>query len=270
MEPLYIIKEEEATLHISKGNSKVGKGIYTWSTLPGNRKNLLVLNKTVVLTSIPGTCSKHCEGCFNGGCYAVNSAKLHHNVVIKAWGDNTLLLRSGRAFGMIDEFISKKNRRYLKTGDRENHAVVKTFRINVSGEIESAAELERWNELAKKHPEVNFGLYTKNYEALEEFMEKHGDTADNFCINVSEWHGVAKEFLARHPGRFNVFEYDDSNRKSCGMSPEDIERLSKTVHCPAVTRAGKHAKGPNGEEITCDHCGKCYRKTGLRTAVWAH
>ena len=92
--PKYIINHKNAKLHVSKGNSKIGKGVYNFSTLPGNEKNLLKLKTGTLLTDIPGTCSKHCSTCFSDGCYAVKSACLHSNVVIKAWAENTLLLRS--------------------------------------------------------------------------------------------------------------------------------------------------------------------------------
>jgi hypothetical protein len=265
MKPLYVIKQEEAKLHISKGNSKIGKGIWSFATLPGNAEHLIYIGKKVLLTDIPGTCSKHCDGCAkDGACYAWRDAKLHHNVTVRAWGENTLLLRNepDRLFAEIDEFITGKNSKYFKTGDERYHAV-KTWRWNVSGEVENVDQLKRMNDLARKHPEVAFGIYTKNYEALEELI-KAEEIAKNFVINVSEWHGVAAEFLARHPGEFNVFEYDDSNR-------DTTRQPVKAVHCPAVDKSGHHVKMPDGlNPITCDHCGRCYRKTGERTAVWAH
>lgn len=277
-EPKYLIDEENAKLHISKGNNKLGKGIYNFSSLPGDADHLLEIKdpddesgeKKILLTSIPGTCSGHCSACFNHGCYAVNSARLHHNAVIPAWGENTLLLRSGIAFELLDKFISDKNKKYKGTHNIKD-AKVRIFRINVSGEIENEHEFEEWNDLATKHPEVTFGLYTKNFEALDQFMQKHEDTVPNFVINISQWHGVADQFLAKYPGKFNVFEYDNSNRKNHGFSDEDIERLSHVVHCPAVDRQGHHVKRPGTDEnITCDHCGRCYRKTGETTAVWDH
>ena len=270
MKPVYVFTLAEATLHISKGNSKIGKGIYSFSTLPGNKDHLLVLKNSALLTTVHGTCSKFCDACFNGGCYAVNSAKLHNNVVIKAWGENTLLLRAGRALKMVDEFITLKNARYAKTHNPDK-AVVKMWRWNVSGEIENLSQLEEMNQIAINHPEVKFGIYTKNFDVLEEFMLKHEDTAPNFCINVSQWHGVADAFLAKHPNKFNIFEYDDSNLKTCTMSEKEKARLAKTPHCKAVTKEGKHAKKPDGKPITCDGCTHCYTKhPGYVQAVYSH
>ena len=258
MEPKYQINQPK--LHIAQGNSKIGKGIYAFSTLPGNENHLLYA-KGELLTNIPGTCSKHCEACFNSGCYACNSAKQYHNTVIPSWAENTLLLRSGKLKEELIKYIDAK----AKTKNP-----IKIFRVNVSGEIESIKDLEMWNELAAQYPTIKFGVYTKNFEALDEFMQKHGKTADNFCVNISQWHGVADEILKKYPNQFNVFEYDDSNVKGNTLSDDDKTRLSNCQHCPAVTKQGHHAKDKNGKDITCDRCLRCYNKTGKLTAVYAH
>lgn len=266
---LYNIKLEDAKLHVTKGNSKIGKTIYSFSTLPGNSDHLLYAHG-ILLTDIPGTCTHLCEGCF-GACYAVNSAKLHHNAVVRAWGENTLLLREKPAvlFDQINALINEKNKKYYETKDPKDRKVT-TWRWNVSGEIQNVDELALMNALAAKHPEVMFGIYTKNFEALGQLLDLIGDTQPNFVVNVSQWHHVADEFIAKYEGKCNVFEYDDSNLKHNDLSPEDVKRLSKIQHCPAVTRAGHHAKTPAGEDITCDHCRRCYTKTGKTTAVYSH
>lgn len=253
---IYIASLATAVLHLSTGNSKIGH-MFNFSTLPGNAEHMLILKSGKVLTDIPGTCSGHCETCFND-CYAVNSAKQHHNAVIPAWADNTLLLRSGKVWGLLEDALTK------------NAGKVKFFRINVSGEITGVDDLVHWNTLALNHPEIRFGLYTKNFEALDEFFQKYEESAPNFCINVSQWNHVADEFLKKYPGKCNVFEYDPTNLKHCDWSEEERERLATLHHCPAVTEKGKHAKKPNGDPILCDGCTRCYRKTGDTTAVYAH
>ena len=259
---IYTIDETNAQLHISKGNSKLGKGIYSFATLPGNAEHMPTIAGKGQLVNIPGTCSRFCENCAkDGACYAWRDCKLHHNVTAKAWGENTVLLRQHKVWHLIDEFITKKN---------SKKQTVFTFRINTSGEIEDEWELENWNNLAKKHPEVTFAIYTKNYDALKAFTLRNGGSADNFVINVSEWHGVAKEFLEKYPDKYNIFEYDDSKSKTCDLPEEEKMRLAATQHCPAVTPDGHHAKDAHGNDITCDMCRRCYRKTGKRTAVYAH
>lgn len=261
------IRKTGDTVCITKGNTKLGAGIYTYSTLPGDAAHLLRSAPGEVLCSVPGTCTGHCEACFKHGCYAVNAARRYAPTVIPAWGRNTLLKREGRVMPQIDKFIAHKNAT-TKEG-------VKMFRINVSGEIEDCAELEQWDALARKYPKTQFGLYTKNYEALAKFLEKHGETAPNFVINVSQWHGEADKALADlktwiSARKVNVFEYDDTNRKDCTLSAADRTRLAAAPHCPAVLKSGHRATTLTGAPITCTMCGRCYRKTGINTAVYAH
>lgn len=101
-------------------------------------------------------------------------------------------------------------------------------------------------------------------------MQEHGDISPNLCINISQWHHVADEILSKYPGKFNIFEYDDSNIKNNTLSPEDIARLASLTKCPAVDAKGHHTKTVSGDPITCDHCLRCYRKTGKTTAVYSH
>lgn len=266
---LKTVPTEKLKLSIVRGNSKLGKGIYAYSTLPGDAKHLLRTATGDLLCDVPGTCTGNCEACFSRGCYAVNAARRYSNTVIPAWAQNTELLRRDPkgTFDRINAFIKKRN--------------VKVFRINVSGELRNKEDLVRWNDLATKNPGVRFCLYTKNYQAVIEYMdalERRGcppATADNLVINISQWHGVADAALPKlkkwqEEKRLNVFEYDDSNRKGSKLGAGDISRLAALKHCPAVTKTGKHAKTPEGKPITCDMCGRCYRKTGETTAVYAH
>lgn len=270
--PKYEIDEALAKLRISQGNSKIGKQIFSFSTLPGNESHLLYA-KGELLTDIPGTCGKHCDACFNSGCYACNSAKVHHNACIPAWADNTLLLRNGALWGELEAKLQELNKKYIAS-EGKAPAKCQYFRINVSGECSSVNDFEQWNLLAEHHLETVFGVYTKNYEDLGTFLERHpGGYSKNFIINVSQWHGCADEFLKRFPeAQLNVFEYDDSNLKKNTLSEEDKERLSKLPHCPAVTKDGKHAKNPDGSDKTCSQCKLCYkdRDKARIIAVYAH
>lgn len=254
--PLYVISEETATLHLSKGNSKIGK-MFNFSTLPGNEEHMLILKNGQILTDIPGTCSKNCKACFDD-CYAVNSCRQYHNTVIPAWADNTLLLQSGKVWTLLEDALVK------------NAGKVKYFRINVSGELRNVDDIIHWNTLAHNHPEVTFAVYTKNLDDLDLFFQQYEDSEPNFIINTSNWNHIADWFIKKYPGKCNVFEYDPSNLKSCDWSEEDLIRLALLPHCPAVTKDGKHAKKSNGDPILCENCRRCYRKTGETTAAYAH
>lgn len=235
-EPLYEIKVTNDTdLSISIGNIKLGK-IHSLNLLPG--KHLLKTNTRGLLTNVPGTCNGCCEGCENGGCYAIRDAKLHHNVTIPAWASNTLLMRKD-----LNEFFAKIDK-YI------NEHKVKYWRWHSSGEISSYEYLVKMNELALNHPEVKFYFYTKRFDWVMRF-EKENNFAANLTCNISVWHDNVKNYTFKN---VNYFIYDDHTDES----------VKKVFHCPAVDKNG-HETG-----VTCDKCQRCMRKHGKQTAVYAH
>lgn len=282
--PYYKINASEAKLHISlKGNTKLGSGIASFSTLPGNAEHLMENNKLGLLTDIPGTCSHTCQGCWND-CYARKGGIRYHNSCIPSWGENTILLRDGRLWEELDTYLTLKNAKAIKAlregktlKEAAELAVVKSFRINVSGEVETAQQFDHWVELAIQFPMISFGLYTKNFEALGEYLdylEANGlDLPDNFAINISQWNHCADEFIKKYADawKLNVFEYDPTNHPGHGFSDEDVVRLRKMPHCYGITKEGHHRKLPDGSDATCDKCPmSCYKRSGQRIAVYAH
>lgn len=266
----YTVKiNDESRVSLSIGNEKIGKMI-NFSTLPGNKDNMLKA-KEMLLTDVPGTCCGNCSACFKN-CYAAKSAKLHHNAIIPSWGKNTLMLRSNpvQVFDQIDQQIRKLNKKFYE--GKASEPEYKFYRHNVSGELQSLQELELLNDLANKHPAINFGVYSKNSEVLIEFFKKHGQTADNLTINLSEWHGTmsqTRDALDAIGAKYNIFEYDDSNRSHCTLSEDDKARLAKTIHCPGIDKNGHHVS-INGQALTCDKCKLCYKKLGKTIAVYDH
>ena len=272
--PIYNFQlDDSSRITLSTGNSKIGRMI-NWSTLPGDADHLLVA-KGKLITSVPGTCTSKCEGCFKN-CYARRSILQHHNSVTKSWTINTLMVRyrPDECFKQIHEEICKLNKKFYETGDKKD-LKYEFFRINVSGEVDSFEELDRWNTLATRHPELKFGIYSKNSEVLLEFFRR-GQSAANFCINVSEWHGTMKETIDKLHAMgaiFNVFEYDDSNLVSCDLPEEEKARLKSLSHCQAVgpTKENRHPINPKtGDTWHCEECKGCYTKTGIHRCVYSH
>lgn len=274
LNPIYSFDAETAKVTLSTGNSKIGRMI-NWSTLPGNASMPLVAKGRLV-TDVVGTCSDKCSGCFKN-CYARRSILQHHNSVTKPWAENTLVIRFkiDECFRQIDSDIRELNKKYYQTGDPAD-LKYEFFRINVSGEIETVEELEHWNALAASHPELKFGVYTKNSEAIISFFTKHHQTVPNFCVNISEWHGTMEatiNHLHMIGAKFNVFEYDDSNLSSCDLSEEQKQALAAKPHCPAVgpTQANRHPVNPKtGKAWHCSECRGCYTKTGIHRCVYSH
>lgn len=269
---IYEFTVEEATkITLSTGNSKIGRMI-NWSTLPGDADHPLVAKGRQV-TNVPGTCTSKCEGCLKN-CYARRSILQHHNSVTRSWAENTLMIRFkiDECFRQIESEIRKLNKKYYQTG---NPADLKYefFRINTSGELNTVEELEYWNKLAMKHPEINFSVYTKNSIVILTFFKRWGQTEDNFTINISQWHHVMDSTIAelnRLGAKYNIFTYDDSNRNINELSEEDKKYLEALPHCKAVMKNGGHYLKSDGTPLHCAECQKCYHKTGKETAVYSH
>lgn len=232
---------------ISRGNAKVGN-IPQFNTLPGDE--LLTLASGQVLTNIVGTCGGHCSDC-KSSCYAIRSAKFHHKSVIRAWAQNTVILRND------PEKIKNEIGEYCKKN------IVKFFRFHTSGELESINQLILYCEICTENPDVNFYIYTKRFDLIEEhFVKNHNQLPENFIINLSEWHENIMKYIyspnentRRFFSRLNIFAFDDHTKESVFAS--------NLTHCPAVDRYG-HETG-----VTCAQCRRCMTPNH-HTAVHEH
>lgn len=154
------------------GNEKLGKGVWTWSTLPTNKSFTVRMNDdgTETLTEV-GTCPCSCPGCYaTSGCYCFNSTK-------KSLAIKTVLAR-----------------RYLDFVKRAIIAQIKAdkihlCRIHAAGDFFSAEYIEMWREVVKACPECVFWSYTKNPAA-----EKAFDEFKNCNIVKSVIHGIGFNF----------------------------------------------------------------------------
>ena len=222
-------------LHISNGNTKVGRGIYCVNTLAGDEP--LTKKDGTQLTNIAGTCGGCCSVCILN-CYA-RKAQIRYSSIenLKTWNDNTILAKEDpkKMFEELADFL-----------DRE---MVSAVRYHAMGEIPSVEYLNYMFDIAEKYPNVQFYTYTKRFKWLEEVTSKRKQP-DNLSINVSIWH---KNYS--NPFNFPEFIYDDGTD----------EEVAKLPHCPAVNKDG-HETG-----ITCAKCRRCvYAKHGQKTAVYAH
>ena len=159
---LYMNKDYKALkLHISKGNSKIGK-THNFSMAPGH------------------TCP-NCSECINY-CYDIKACWQYENVRI-ARAENTAMMRMDMTatFTQIDKYISRR-----KTN--------KFFRWHVSGDILSVEYFDHMVKIARKHPDWIFWTYTKNYYAVNEWIRKHGGKRSaipsNLSVIFSVWNGM--------------------------------------------------------------------------------
>ena len=146
-------KKIETSPILKNGNSKVGKGVYTFSTLATTR----VFKTSYGL--VKGTCKCDCIGCYaTKGCYNFKST-------IDCLALNTILIR--KYPNWIESAI---NAQIEIIGNCD-------IRISASGDMESIAIVQLWQRVATKNSNCRFWTYTKYAE-----FEKAFDGIDNANI----------------------------------------------------------------------------------------
>lgn len=216
----------KCTAKLAGGNIKIGN-MMSFSKLYGN---------DIFRTPygyIAGTCGGHCVGCKHD-CYVRHSYRF--GSVIKCHARNTVAFRQDleKAFADIDGQLTRKRKK------------AEYVRINQSGEIESAAEFRGWVELARKHPETIFYVYTKAFDlVLSEILKN--DMPLNFTVLISVWHeyGLMEWNRVRHIHNVRAFVYEDGF--DYGAYGLEIQ-----THCEA------YKGGKLNHAITCDKCRKCF------------
>lgn len=133
---------------LKKGNTKTGKTVYTWSTLPSNEMFNLVI-KGIEYT-MQGTCPCHCEGC-----YAM-TGKYNCSNVLNSLAINTLLIREHPAF--VEAAL-------IAQIEAEN---LDSVRIDAAGDIENCM-IAVFQNVVKACKVTKFWTYTKNRKAETAF-----------------------------------------------------------------------------------------------------
>jgi len=229
--------QPEMQISLSKGNRKLGKKVFAFNLLPGDKP--ISTKDKGQLTNVSGTCGGCCEEC-EGNCYAVRDARYHHNSCIPALAKNTLIMRHN----MEGTFTQLR--------DRLKSEKAKILRYHSSGEIEIYDYLLHMVKLAIEMPEVRFYFYTKRFDFMEKYLKECGELPENLICNISEWKGNTKGY---NLDGLNRIVYDDGTDES----------LKNIPHCPAVNKKG-HKTG-----VTCDQCGLCFSgNNGHVVAVYEH
>ncbi len=129
------------------GNAKLGKGVWTFSTLAGNQ-----LYKVDGM-EIKGTCVCNCSGCYaQTGFYRMKST-------IKALAIRTALAR------IYPDFVERAIIAQVKA---EN---IKLCRIHASGDFFSLEYIQLWQDIACACESCVFWTYTKNPQAENAFNQ---------------------------------------------------------------------------------------------------
>ena len=131
------------------GNSKIGTGVYHFSTLPGNKEYKANIGGNV--ESVFGTCGDNCFGCYG------MTGNYNYQNVIDSLAVKTVLARD------YLEFVERAINAQIKADN------IKTIRIHATGDFFSRAYLEMWERIVSSNPGVVFWSYTKEYAAETAF-----------------------------------------------------------------------------------------------------
>lgn len=141
---------------IQKGNTKLGKAIYTFS-LPAH-----------------WTCPGETPACAEV-CYAMDGFYNMQNVVDSLNANYT----ASQQGNFAEQMIAAIGRRS-----------VETFRIHPSGDFYEAAYVRKWIEIAERYPNIRFYAYTRSWRNAE-ILEALTDLAA--LPNVSLWWSTDKD-----------------------------------------------------------------------------
>lgn len=131
------------------GNTKLGKGVWTFSTLPTNKDFHVTISGQAY--TVKGTCPCHCDGCYaTKGNY--NFSSVQNSLAVK-----TILCR---------EYLDFVKCAIIAQIKAEN---IQLCRIHASGDFFSDEYISMWKEIVEACPECVFWSYTKNSKAENAF-----------------------------------------------------------------------------------------------------
>ena len=126
---------------LQNGNTKVGKNVWTWSTLPTNSSFTITINDRVYTEF--GTCACHCVGCY------ATKGNYNYSTTIQALFVRTWLARHAL------EFVKNA----IQAQIAADHIAL--LRIHAAGDFFSDDYANMWAGIVEKNPNVLFWTYTK-------------------------------------------------------------------------------------------------------------
>lgn len=151
------------------GNSKIGKGVFHFSTLPGTKKFTANINGKDY--QVKGTCICDCVGC-----YAM-TGNYRFQSTINALAVRTIIARE------YTDFCKRAILAQIKAND------IKTVRIHASGDFFNFEYTAMWIEIVNACKDTLFWTYTKNKNAENAFS-----SFDNANIVKSVIPGIGLNF----------------------------------------------------------------------------
>lgn len=262
---------KKAVIHqgTSADNEKLGS-MGTWAELFGN----CTWNIPELRIKVKGTCGKYCKGCFDpkderkSACYVAKSYMRYTNANEDGTpGDivnNPCSVKRGHAYRTIamteyrDELLTSLDNQLTRKRNK-----FKTIRINESGELTCYEDLALWCELAKRHPETVFYLYTKNYVAVYKAINNN-DVPNNLFINISIWHSLGIKAYAEMKNHPQI-------RSFCLVDDEWTREKYQSKGIDITSMCGAYdEKGKMNHAVTCDKCKKCFSSSNKCVGCYEH
>lgn len=136
------------------GNTKLGKGVWTWSMLPTNQPYNVTVNG--ISRTVSGTCPCHCKGCY------ATKGKYNCTSVIESLARKTVLAY---------DFLSWLERAIIAQIKADN---IRLLRIHAAGDFFSAEYVAMWQRVVDACPDCVFWTYTK-YEQAENAFDSYSN-----------------------------------------------------------------------------------------------
>lgn len=152
------------------GNSKIGRGVWHFSTLPGTAEHSAVINGYPI--NAKGTCPCNCVGCYAMAGNFKKYASVRDWLALKTWLARYHMAWLERA--IMAQIEADK---------------IKFVRIHASGDFFNMDYAAMWQRIARAFPSVIFWTYTKFREAESAF-----DGLDNANIVKSVIPGKGKNY----------------------------------------------------------------------------
>lgn len=218
---------------VGGGNIKLGDNplFGSWSTMKGGDDEIRHVKKYGGSCSgTCGNCAKHCSS----SCYV--NASYRYGSVIQRHAVNTVYIKENikKTFEILHDQLTRKKKKF------------EIIRINQSGELTGYKELKYWIDLAVKHPETKFYVYTKNYNAVKKMVDEGISVPETFTVLISIWHEQGlKEFNdLKHLSYIKAFVYDDGELY-----------IKPQTYCKAYDDNGKL-----DHNVSCEKCKKCFNR----------
>ena len=146
------------------GNTKLGKGVWTWSTLAGDKEAAYKIAEDLPPVTIRATCVCNCKGCYaQSGCFNFPSTKL------------SLAIKTFIARAQLD-FMRRAIIAQIKADG------IRLCRIHASGDFFGDAYVDAWRQIVTACTECVFWTYTKNEKAENAFNDLRNINVVKSCI----------------------------------------------------------------------------------------